>query len=106
MQTPPAQALMEHVMDEILQVVDALGIVLPEHDARSEILQHCRERMNRPSMLQHLQGGKPTEIGALNEALVARAAGLGLAVPYNSAVVLAVRALEAAAALPPVPDGV
>ena len=106
MQTPHAQALMEHVIDEILLVVDALGIVLPEHDARSEILQHCRERMNRPSMLQHLQGGKPTEIGALNEALVARAAGLGLAVPYNSAVVLAVRALEAAAALPPVPDGV
>jgi len=30
MQTPPAQALMEHVIDEILQVVDALGIVLPE----------------------------------------------------------------------------
>ena len=106
MQTPPAQALMEHVIDEILQVVDALGIVLPEHDARSEILQHCRERMNRPSMLQHLQAGKPTEIGALNEALVSRAAALGLAVPFNTAVVLAIRALEAAAALPPVPDGV
>jgi 2-dehydropantoate 2-reductase len=106
MQTPPAQALMEHVIDEILQVVDALGIVLPEHDARSEILQHCRERMNRPSMLQHLQAGKPTEIGALNEALVSRATALGLAVPFNAAVVLAIRALEAAAALPPVPDGV
>ncbi len=65
MQTPPAQALMEHVIDEILQVVDALGIVLPEHDARGEILQHCRERMNQPSMLQHLRAGKPTEIGAL-----------------------------------------
>ena len=106
MQTPPAQVLMEHVIDEILQVVDALGIVLPEHDARSEILQHCRERMNQPSMLQHLRAGRPTEIGALNEALVARAGALGLAVPFNTAVVLAIRALEAAAALPPVPDGV
>ena len=62
--------------------------------------------MNRPSMLQHLQAGKPTEIGALNEALVARAGALGLPVPFNTAVVLAIRALEAAAALPPVPDGV
>jgi 2-dehydropantoate 2-reductase len=105
MQTPPAQVLMEHVIDEILQVVDALGIVLPEHDARSEILQHCRERMNQPSMLQHLRAGRPTEIGALNEALVARAVALGLAVPFNTAVVLAIRALEAAAALQPVPDG-
>jgi ketopantoate reductase len=106
MQTPPAQALMEHVIDEILLVVDALCIVLPEHDTRSEILQHCRERMNQPSMLQHLRAGKPTEIGALNEALVSRAATLGLAVPFNAAVVLAIRALEAAAALPSVPDGV
>jgi 2-dehydropantoate 2-reductase len=105
MQTPPAQALMEHVIDEILQVVDALGIVLPEPDARSEILQHCRERMNQPSMLQHLRAGRPTEIGALNAALLARAAALGLAVPYNTAVVLAIRALEAGAALPPVSDG-
>ena len=106
MQTPPAQALMGHVIDEILQVVDALGIVLPEHDARSEILQHCRERMNQPSMLQHLRAGKPTEIGALNESLVARAAALGLDVPFNTAVVLAISALEAAVAMPPVPDGV
>ena len=106
MQNPAAQALMEHVIDEILQVVDALGIVLPEADARSEILQHCRERMNQPSMLQHLRAGRPTEIGALNAALLQRAAVLGLTVPYNTAVVLAIRALEAAAALPPVPDGV
>ena len=94
MQTPPAQALMEHLIDEILQVIDALGIVLPEHDARSEILGHCRERMNAPSMLQHLQAGQPTEIGALNEALVARARALGLAVPFNTSVVLAIRAVE------------
>jgi 2-dehydropantoate 2-reductase len=86
MQTPPAQVLMAH-------------------DARSEILQHCRERLNQPSMLQHLRAGRPTEIGALNEALVARADALGLAVPFNTAVVLAIRALEAAAALPPVTDG-
>lgn len=104
MQAPPAQALMEHVIDEILQVVDAMGIVLPEHDARGEILNHCRERMNQPSMLQHLLAGKPTEIGALNEALVARARVLGLPVPFNTAVVLAIRALEASAAFTKAPS--
>ena len=57
-------------------------------------------------MLHHLRAGKPTEIGALNESLVARAAALGLDVPFNTAVVLAIRALEAAVAMPPVPDGV
>ena len=103
MQTPPAQSLMEHVIDEILQVVDAIGIMLPGHDARGEILNHCRERMNQPSMLQHLLAGKPTEIGALNEALLARARVLGLPVPFNTAVVLAIRALEASAAFTKAP---
>lgn len=104
MQTAAARALMEHVIDEILQVVQALGISLPEADPRAEILAHCRERMNQPSMLQHLRAGKPTEIGALNEALLERAAPLGLSLPYNHAVVLAIRALEAAAMLAPVHD--
>jgi 2-dehydropantoate 2-reductase len=101
MQTAPARALMEHVIDEILQVVQALGIELPEADPRGEILGHCRERMNQPSMLQHLRAGRPTEIGALNDALLARAKSVGLALPFNTAVVLAIRSLEAASQIAP-----
>jgi 2-dehydropantoate 2-reductase len=101
MQTAPARALMEHVIDEILEVAQALGIELPENDPRGEILQHCRERMNQPSMLQHLRSGRPTEIGALNEALLRRADAIGLSLPFNTAVVLAIRALEAASQIVP-----
>ncbi len=91
----PARQLLERVLDEILAVVDRAGIRLPEADPRADNLQHCRVRYNRPSMLQHLLAGRTTEIGALNEALVARARALGVPVPVNEALVLAVRALEA-----------
>jgi hypothetical protein len=46
-------------------------------------------------MLQHRLAGRVTEIGALNEALVARARSLGLATPVNEAIALAIRAMEA-----------
>jgi 2-dehydropantoate 2-reductase len=89
------RGLLEHLLDEILEVVQRAGISLPERDPRAEILEHCRVRYNRPSMLQHLLAGRSTEIGSLNEALVSRARALGVAVPFNEAVVLLVRALEA-----------
>jgi 2-dehydropantoate 2-reductase len=92
---PAARALLERVLDEILAVVATAGIRLPEEDPRAEILEHCRVRYNRPSMLQHRLAGRVTEIGALNEALVARARSLGLATPVNEAIALAIRAMEA-----------
>jgi ketopantoate reductase len=36
-------------------------------------------------MLQHLESGRTTEIDALNGALVQRAKGIGLAMPFNEA---------------------
>jgi 2-dehydropantoate 2-reductase len=93
--TPAASRLLDRLLDEILAVVAAAGIRLPEHDPRAEIHAHCRERTNRPSMLQHLESGRTTEIDALNGALVQRANRLGVNVPFNEAVVLIVKALEA-----------
>jgi 2-dehydropantoate 2-reductase len=92
---PAARALLERVLDEILTVVKAAGVRLPEADPRAEILEHCRVRYNRPSMLQHRLAGRVTEIGALNEALVARASALGIRTPVNETIVLAIRAMEA-----------
>jgi 2-dehydropantoate 2-reductase len=94
--SPDAAALLDAVLHEILAVVAAVGVRLPEHDAREEIHEHCWERYNRPSMLQHLLAGRRTEIDALNAALVRRAATLGVPTPVNAAIVRAVRALEAA----------
>ena len=93
-----AASLLDGILDEVLAVVEALGIVLPESDPRAHIRDHCWERYNRPSMLQHLESGRRTEIDALNGALVRRARAIGVAVPVNETIVLAVRALETTAA--------
>jgi 2-dehydropantoate 2-reductase len=94
--TKPAAELLDRVLDEVLAVVAAAGVRLPEDDPRTHIRDHCWERYNRPSMLQHLESGRGTEIDALNGALVRRAKGLGIPVPVNETIVQAVKAREAA----------
>jgi 2-dehydropantoate 2-reductase len=70
-------------------------VSLPEGDPTEHIRDHCWERYNRPSMLQHIESGRATEIDALNGALVKRAKAHGIAVPANEMIVLAVKAREA-----------
>jgi 2-dehydropantoate 2-reductase len=93
--TKAAAELLDQLLSEILAVVKAAGIRLPEADPTSHIRDHCWERYNRPSMLQHLESGRHTEIDALNAALVHLARKLGVPVPVNEAIVLIVKALEA-----------
>jgi 2-dehydropantoate 2-reductase len=91
-----AALMLDRVLDEVLQVVAVEGVTLPENDPRAHIHDHCWERYNRPSMLQHVEAGRPTEIDALNGALVKRAKALGIPVPANEMIVAAVKAIEAA----------
>jgi 2-dehydropantoate 2-reductase len=93
--TPAAARLLDRILDECLAVVAAKGITLPEADPRASVLDHCWVRYNRPSMLQHVEQGRRTEIDALNGALVREAAALGVPVPFNEAIVLAVKAIDA-----------
>ena len=92
--TPEVSALQDRMIDEILAVVAAKGITLPETDPRNKIKAHCRVRYNKPSMMQHIEQGRPTEIDALNGALVREAKALEIPVPYNEAVVAMVKGLE------------
>jgi len=92
--TAEMSALQDHVMEEIMAVVNAKGIKLTDPDPRKKIKQHCRLRYNKPSMMQHVEQGRQTEIDALNGALVREAKALGLAVPYNEAVVAFVKGVE------------
>jgi len=92
--TPEVNALQDHVIDEILTVVDRKGIKLAEPQPRKKIKAHCRIRYNQPSMMQHMQQGRRTEIDALNGALVREAKALGIPVPYNEAVVAVVKGME------------
>lgn len=91
---PSAAWIMEALLDEILAVVDRAGVDLPP-DTRAEIYDHAWERYNKPSMLQHLEAGRATEIDALNGALVKKAKSLGVAAPVNATIVAIVSAIEA-----------
>lgn len=91
---PEMNALQERVIDEILGVVAKKGIRLADADPRHTIRSHCRVRFNKPSMMQHIEQGRRTEIDAINGALVREAHALGVAVPYNEAIVAVVKGLE------------
>jgi len=93
--TEPARQLLERALDEALTVVSAKGIALPDRDPRAAVLDHASERYNRPSMLQHIEQGRRTEIDALNGALIEEGRRLGIACPINEAIVLTVKSLEA-----------
>ncbi|MFZ5761234.1 MAG: ketopantoate reductase family protein [Thermodesulfobacteriota bacterium] len=77
------------------RVARALGIRLAP-DPVGRTLAVCRATaVNISSMLQDVRRGRPTEIGAINGALVARAEILGIEVPVNRELVRRVRAIEA-----------
>src|SRR5262245_18562684 len=92
--TAEVNALQDRILDEILAVVERKGIRLTEPDMRKKIKAHCRVRYNRPSMMQHVERGQRTEIDALNGALVREAKALGMAVPYNEAIVAVIKGVE------------
>jgi 2-dehydropantoate 2-reductase len=89
----PARALLEALLSEIIAVVEAKGLRLPERDPHAAVLDHAWERYNRPSMLQHVENGQPTEIDWLNGALLKEAAALRISCPANETIVLAVKSL-------------
>jgi len=92
--TPALRELQGHIMDEVMQVVKAKGWTLSETDPVNKILHHSKRRFNKPSMLQHVEQGRRTEIDALNGALVREARALGIATPYNEALVAIVKGIE------------
>ena len=67
---PGADELQTRIIEEALAVVRAQGVVLPEPDPMRSIKAFCRVKFNKPSMLQHVEQGKRTEIDALNGAIV------------------------------------
>lgn len=92
--TPEVNALQDRVIDEVLEVVARKGVKLSESDPRKKIKDHCKVRYNKPSMMQHIEQGRRTEIDALNGALVREAKALGIAVPHNETIVAIVKGLE------------
>jgi len=75
-------------------VARALGINVPA-DPVSQTLAVCEATAeNISSMLQDVRRGRPTEIGAINGALLDKARALGIDVPVNRELVSRVRKIE------------
>lgn len=85
-------------VEEAAAVARALGITLPFDDPVAHVLQVARATgANRSSMLVDVLRGSPTEIEAINGAIVREAQRLGVPVPFNEALFNLVKALEATA---------
>jgi 2-dehydropantoate 2-reductase len=91
---PALDRFQDRIIDEILAVTAARGITLEHADFRAHVKDHCWRKFNRPSMLQHIEAGKPTEIDALNARLVEEGRRLGVPTPYNDALACLLKGVE------------
>jgi 2-dehydropantoate 2-reductase len=94
LQRPSAERLMAEAAKEAAAVATALGVALPYADpfeAARAVAQRTAE--NRSSMLQDVQRGAPTEIDAINGAIVRLGEQTSTPTPVNRALCLLVRAL-------------
>ena len=99
MQDDDAKKLMENVVDEVLAVARAAGVVLPGVRDREfgmaaamEIATQMADAFS--STAQDLNRGRSTEIDALNGYIVRRGAELGVPVPVNSTLFTLVKLAE------------
>jgi 2-dehydropantoate 2-reductase len=90
----PALGVAIEAAEEAARVARSAGIRLP-YDAPLPELQRVLERTagNRSSMLQDVEGARPTEIEAITGAVVARAEEVGVPVPVNRLLLALVRSL-------------
>jgi 2-dehydropantoate 2-reductase len=91
---PELDAFQDRIIAEVMTVTQAKGIRLPTPDLPAKIKVQCRKKFNKPSMLQHVEAGRRTEIDALNGALLREAVALGIATPYNEALVALLKGRE------------
>ena len=90
-----ARVFQQGILDEVLEVVRARGISLGDMDPRATVKGFTGRLFNRPSMLQHMDAGLPTEIDSLNGAVVREGQALGVDTPFNEALTLLVKARNA-----------
>lgn len=95
LELPSARALMGNIALETTRIAGALGIHLPYHES-VKIIEDVAGRTadNISSMLQDIRRGTPTEIEAINGAIVREADKLGEAAPVNRTIWQLVKAKE------------
>ena len=98
-QSDDAKKLMEQIVDEVLAVARAAGVVLAGvHNRQSGMAAAMELAMQMAdafsSTAQDLNRGRPTEIDALNGYISRRAAQLGIPVPVNHTLFTLVKLAE------------
>src|SRR5881227_2457012 len=98
-QSGDAKQLMQDVVDEVLAVARAAGVVLPGVDDRESGMAAAMKIATQmadafSSTAQDLNRGRPTEIDALNGYIVRQGAALAVSVPINSALFTLVKLAE------------
>ncbi len=97
---PDAEELMVRAARECAAVARARGITLPYADPSARVREVARlTATNHSSMLQDLLRGAPTEIEAINGAVVREGARLGVPTPTNELLWRLVRAAVAGSSL-------
>jgi len=95
---PDARALLLAAVRETARVAEGAGHSLPYPDPAEQVIDAIRATSrNHSSMLQDVLRGSPTEIEALNGAVVQAARQIGMDAPVNETLLRLVRALEAGA---------
>ena len=92
---PESRSLLEAAAREVAEVARAKSIdVGPDVVAATvEVARHTAQ--NRSSMLQDIEGGRPTEIEVMNGAVVSEGQALGVPTPVNAWLLERVRGLTA-----------
>lgn len=97
---PEGVALARAIVMEVVAVAGAQGIVLDAQRCLDSVaFAMANHRSHKPSMLQDVLAGRPTEIGAINGQVVARARQAGVAVPHTETLLGLLRLIEQRAAL-------
>ncbi|MHB1004215.1 MAG: ketopantoate reductase family protein [Chloroflexota bacterium] len=87
---------MRLVADEAEAVARAAGMILPYANAYAKMYANCKVAgPAKPSMMQDVEKGRWTEVDYINGAIVREGERLGIPTPYNRALTLLTKMVEA-----------